>query len=72
MTPDVPKFTEADASDKVPPLHRTETKYLIVTPGQFSDGYLEKTGFVAFHRSYQLVRRQSDGNFLVVDPTQST
>ncbi len=45
-------------------------RLMVVTREQYSAGYLERKGFVAFSRSFSLVRRLQDGNDLVVDPVQ--
>lgn len=43
-------------------------RHRIVTPEQYSAGYLDLFGPVAFHRRWSLVRRLDDGNYVVVDP----
>lgn len=42
-----------------------EHRYRVVTPEQFSDGYLEKIGMIAHKRTFEKVRLLDDGNILV-------
>lgn len=44
----------------------------VVTPEQYSQGYLELQGMIARERRYSLIRKLEDGNLLVREPQAVT
>jgi hypothetical protein len=47
------------------PQHQKSYQELVVSPQQYSEGYLEREGVVIRKRQYELVRKLADGNYLV-------
>src|ERR1019366_3842695 len=57
-----------DVVDALWQVARIQGMALIVTPGQYAEGYFERIGAIAYHRSYMPIRKLSDGNWVVQAP----
>jgi len=54
--------------DSDPIVNEIKYNYLIVTPQQFADGYLEYDEMGVFHKNFLMIRTMDDGSIMVVSP----
>lgn len=48
---------------------QSDHPFRVVTPKQYSDGYIELNGIVAERRSFSKIKTLDDGNYLVKEPS---